>query len=284
VSGPSLRAQQLWFARAVTTPESEAGPVSDEEAERVLTPGPRMSARERLEIYRRGYHARLIECLADDYPALAHALGEEAFDALCRAYIAAYPSELPNLNFFGRRMAELCRSRPPGDFPFPEFAADLARLEWAMVEVIHAASSAPLTLEDLRDVPPEAWAEACLLPNTAFRLLRFDYPVNSYFQAFRDGRDPAVPVAHASATVVWRTGPSVWRMDLTPAMLDVLSALAGGDSLGAALARAQPHLADLDEQEASRRVMAWFREWVQSGLFARVVVRGAPPRPRVTDT
>jgi hypothetical protein len=278
VSDASLRSQQQWFARAVMTPESEPASASDEEVERILTPGPRLSARERLEIYRRGYHARLIECLADDYPCLAHALGEEAFDALCRRYVAAHPSELPNLNFFGRRLEEFCRSRTEGELPLRDFAADLARLEWAMVEVIHAASSAPLTLGDLRDLPADRWGDACLPPNTAFRLLRFEYPVNAYLQAFRDGGDPSLPAAGASATVVWRAGQSVWRMDLTPAMLDVLSALAAGESLGASLSRAQAHLAGVDEQEVSQRVMTWFRQWVESGLFARIVVGDAAAR------
>ncbi len=267
-----LGGTQRWFARAVMTPESE--PAGDEEAARRLTAGPRLSAAERLQIYRRGYHARLVECLADDYPVLQHALGDAAFEDLACAFIARHPSEGPNLNFFGRRLAAFCRGEAGEPFPLRAFAADLAALEWAIVEVIHAPSSDPLTLEGLRDLPMEAWAEARLVPNTALRLLRFEHPVNAYFQALREGKEPALPGPAPTATVVYRSGPTIWRMDLTVPMFEVLSALVGGEALGASLGRVESALEGVDAAEATQRVTHWFREWVQSGLFARVERHG----------
>jgi hypothetical protein len=270
-----LRGTQLWFARAVMAPESEPAIADPHDLARRLTASARQSAADRLEIYRCAYHARLVECLADDYPVLQHALGDAAFDDLCRAFIAAYPSRSPNLNFFGRNMADFCRDGAPEPFALRDVAADLAELEWAIVEVIHAASRAPLTLEGLSQMPMDAWASARLLPNTAFRLLRFDHPVNAYFQAVREGREAAVPTASPSATIVYRSGTTIWRMDLTVAMFDVLSALVRGEALGAALGRAETGLAGVDPTEAARRVGDWFREWVASGLFV-AIERAAP--------
>jgi hypothetical protein len=262
----SLRGRQLWFARAVMAPESEPSP-SPGEVAAMLTVGPRLGAADRLAIYRRGYHSRLVECLADDYPVLQHALGAEAFESLCHAYIAEHPSRGPNLNFFSRFMAEWIRSGAAPGLAARELAADLAALEWAIVEVIHAPSSEPLTLEGLGQVPPDAWSTARLRANTAVRLLSFGFPVNTYFQAFRDDEDPSLPGPAPSATVVYRSGPTVWRMDLTEPMFAVLSALLGGEGLEASLERAAPGLAHVDEQEAAERVTSWFREWVGSGLF-----------------
>jgi hypothetical protein len=266
----SLHGTQLWFARAVMTPESEPPAAGDDDIARRLTAGPGLSAAERLEIYRRGYHARLVECLADDYPVLKHALGDPAFEDLCRAYIARHPSEGPSLNLFGRAMAPFCRFEAPAPFPLRDFAGDLASLEWAIVEVIHAASRDPLTLEGLRDLPPEAWVGARLVPNGALRMLRFAHPVNAYFQAYREGSDPTLPGSEPSATVVYRSGPTVWRMDLTVPMYDILSALVAGEPLAAALGRAESALAGMDPAEASQRVTHWFREWVSGGLFSAV--------------
>jgi hypothetical protein len=129
-----------------------------------------MSALERLELYRRSYHARLIDCLRDDYPAVEHALGEEVFEEVCRRYIAAFPSTGPNLNHFGRRMSEFLRTAESAPLPSRAFAADLASLEWAMVEVIHAPAERSLTSDDLRDVPPGAWGDLRLRATPAFRL------------------------------------------------------------------------------------------------------------------
>jgi hypothetical protein len=243
-----LREEQLWFARAVMT-----GAAVDE-ADHRLTAGPKLGPRERLEVYRRGYDARLAECLADDYPVLQMALGEEPFETLCRAYAARYPSEAPNLNAYGRHMAEVCQG----------FTADLAKLEWAIVEVIHEASSAPLTMEHLAAVPMEGWATARLVASRALRVLSLEYPANDYFQAVRDGKTPPPPDPEPSATAVYRSGHAVWRMGLTPTMHRVLAALVGGDLLEAALG--------LAADEPPERVTAWFREWVSSGLFVGVEV------------
>jgi hypothetical protein len=276
--GPmSLAAQQEWFARAVMTPESEASPVGAAQAEAILTPGPKLGPLDRLEIYRRAYHARLIECLLDDYPAVAAALGEAGFDELCRRYVANHPSTDPNLNAFGRHMESLCRAEAGRDSASTSevrgprsFIAELAALEWAIVEVIHAASADPLTMTGLGEIPASRWADARLVATPAFRLLRSQYPVNRYFQAFREGKDPAAPEPEASAVVVYRSGPTIWRMDLSEAAFDLLHALTAGQTLAASLEGASRALSGVDESEAAERVGRWFRDWVSSGLFSGV--------------
>jgi hypothetical protein len=245
-----LRETLGWFARAVMTGEGVA------EAERRLTAGPRMTPGERLDVYRRGYAARLVECLADDYPVLEHALGDEAFEALARAYVERFPSTAPNLNAYGRHMAAFC------DAHRRAFEADLARLEWAIVEVIHAPIAPPLKMDRLAAIAMEAWAGATFVASRAVRLLHTAYPVNDYFQAVRDERAPAIPAAAPAATAVYRGGTTVWRMGLAPPMAAVLEALVAGEALGAALTHAEgtpPH-----------QVMASFREWIEGGLFVDV--------------
>jgi hypothetical protein len=268
----ALRATQLWFARAIMTPESAGDAVSEAEAAARLTAGPRLSALDRLEIYRRGYHARLIECLADDYPVLQGALGHEVFEALCRAYVAQHPSDSPSLNYYGRFMSGFLRNGAPADVPSRPFGSDLAALEWAIVEVIHAPSAEPLTLEGLGQVPQDAWPGARLVANTALQLQRFDYPVNAFFQQVREGAQPALPGPAPSATVVYRSGPTIWRMDLTEPMFVVLQGLLSGETLADALGRAEEALTGVDPVEAGQRVTHWFREWVSSGLFVGVEV------------
>jgi hypothetical protein len=243
------------------------------EIEGRLTAGPKLTAEERLDVYRSGYRLRLVECLADDYPAIQYALGDDAFEDLCALYLGAHPSTGPNLNYFGRHMEELCRGGALSMFGDPQrasFVADLARLEWAIVEVIHAPSADPLTLEGLSHVAPDAWGTAKLVANTSVRLLRFDFPANAYFQAYREDKSPEWPSAAPSMTVVYRSGPTIWRMDLTPPMYEVLSALVAGEKLGEALARAEPCMEGVDPAEAMQRVSHWFREWVSSGLFIAV--------------
>jgi hypothetical protein len=265
-----LREAQAWFANAVMVPESEPSALGAEAAAQELTAGPRLKPLERLEIYRTSYHARLIECLADDYPALRAALGERSFEALCRAYIARHPSAGPSLNWFGARMSTFCRSELA--LECRAFAADLASLEWAIVEVIHAAAGPRLTVEKVAQMPAEAWTDARLDVTPAFRLVRAEFPVNAFFQAFRDGSCPAMPAPAASATAVYRSGPTVWRMDLTPPMATLLGRLVTGATLGEALEDAATEFDGVPEEVVGRQLMSWFQSWISGGLFTGITL------------
>ncbi|HWA71011.1 MAG TPA: DNA-binding domain-containing protein [Polyangiaceae bacterium] len=260
-----LKWQQEWFTAIVTTPESEAAPVDADSANLLVTPSAHLSALERLEIYRRGYHARLVECLVDDYPVLQHALGEERFEALCRAYIARYPSHGPSLNTFGRHMAELCRTELRDA---PGFHSDLAALEWAIVLSIHAPTASQLSLEDLAKMPAERWPSARLVPNPSLRILRFEHPVNAYLQAYRQGADPELGAPRENTLAVYRTGRSVWRLELGPALVVLVESLAYGATLADALGKVEPLLTGMPEAEAGALVMGWFQTSVSSGLFS----------------
>lgn len=269
---PPLHGAQRLFADAIMATQPEQAVSLAQQAEALLTDGPRMRAAERLAVYRRGYLARLIECLADDYPALRWAYGVEGFESLCHRYIAAHPSTEPSLNWFGRHMATFCATH--GGLDDPEFASDLARLEWSMVEVIHAPVGAKWTLASLGAVSVDSWANARLKVTPACRLLELDYPVDTFYQAFREGQVKGRTPAERSWLAVVRDGPTVWRMPLTVTMFDLLSALSRGEPLGAALERA----AGVDEAEsdpaAGARVMRWFRDWVASGFFSGVDLSG----------
>lgn len=263
----SLADQQWWFQTVITHPENiEAGAaLAGEPVERVISAGPSISAVEGLEVYHYAYRARLIECLVDDYPTLNYALGADAFAELATRYIARHPSRSRNLNSFGRYMEAFCREQ---DGPRAPFWVDSARLEWALVEVLHAEDSLPLVAEELACVPADAWTGARLLPSDTLRVCRFKYPVNEFFQAFKNYERPSVPEPASHALAVYRQGFTLWRTVLTPEMADLLEDLVSGATLGDALsvmgARAQDPGA---LAEAARNVMEWFSSWVRAGFF-----------------
>jgi len=262
-----LRAQQSWFSDIVSTPQGEPAPVDEQSAARLVTPSATLSSLERIDIYRRGYHARLIECLLDDYPVLEHALGTEAFEALSRRYIARYPSHAPSLNYFGRHMADFCRTEP---LPEPGFAADLAALEWAIVLAIHAPTARTIGLEDLGQVPTARWPGARFRVNPSLRILHSAYPANAYLQAYRQGRPTRVPAAQPTSVAVYRTGLSIWRLELEPTLVTLIESLAKGATLEAGLAEVQALLQHEPEHEIARKVTHCFQHSVSSGLFSEI--------------
>jgi hypothetical protein len=266
----SLRELEERMVDAITGSEAAA----DDAALR-LTPGARLTARERLEIYRFGYRARLVECLDDDYPILARTIGEAAFERLANQYIERFPSRHPNLNAFGRNMAVLCKDAELGAFDEArDFLSELAALEWALVECIHAKEPASFDLAALQAIPIESWATARLLRSDTVRVLRFAHPVNAFYQACR-GRDeyPQIPQRSPTATAVYRRAWRLWRLDLTPAMERVLSALLDGVPFEESLGRMGVDETDPAAlAEAERSVMIWFKEWMQGGFFGGVAL------------
>jgi hypothetical protein len=265
----------MWMVSAITGTDADA---LAKDVERFITPGPRMTASERFEVYRSGYLARLVECLRDDYPVLAAMLGDEQFEALCRAYVDRHPSASPNLNGFGRHMASFCReARLEGDAGNGEgalrvFASELATLEWALVEVLHAECAPPLEVAALQAMPPDAWASARFIRSDALRLFRFEYPVNAVFIANRiDEILPEMPAPSPNAVAVYRKDMQLWRMDLTPAMMAVVEPLVEGKSLGEALAAIEAEVTDAEVlAQSGANLMVWFREWVDAGFFTRI--------------
>ena len=247
----SLRELEERMVDAITGSEAAAA-----DAALRLTPGSRLTARERLEIYRFGYRARLVECLDDDYPILARTMGEAAFEKLANQYIDRFPSRHPNLNAFGRNMAALCKDAELGTFdPARDFLSELAALEWALVECIHAKEPASFDLAELQAIPIERWATARLLRSDTVRVLRFAYPVNAFYQACR-GRDeyPEIPKPAVTATAVYRRAWRLWRLDLTPAMERVLTALLDGVPFEESLGRIGVDETDPARDPASLRV------------------------------
>lgn len=275
VAGP-LSLLEAWLSTVITHPDSaEAGArraasiataLAVDEIEQIVRPGPRLSSIEGLGLYHYAYHARLVECLADDYPIAKHALGDTKFGQLARRYIEAHPSRGPNLNGYGRAFASFCAS--DGQLQERAFVADLARLEWAMVEVIHAPASAALSMAFLQEIGPERWSGVTLPPSSTLRFLELDHPVNAYLQAVRTGGAPEIPSPAWSATAVYRQGYTVWRMDLTRPMAGVLRSLLRGETLGEALQTLAAY-----DRAFETDVMAWFRAWVSGEFFGKIDLR-----------
>lgn len=284
-----LRDVQVWMVSAITGAEADA---ASHDVERYVTAGPRLSAAGRFDVYRSGYHARLVECLLDDYPVLAamlrrkDAADEDRFAALCRAYVDRHPSSSPNLNGFGRHMASFCRELTGPSSPLEGllpnvFASELATLEWALVEVLHAECAPPLDVSALQALPPDSWARARFVASEALRLYRFEYPVNAVFIENRiEETVPEVPAPSPNAIAVYRKDTMLWRMEQTPAMMAVLEPLVAGKTLGEALAAIEADESNPEHEgivaQLGANLMVWFRDWVSAGFFTRIEIDPAP--------
>jgi len=277
---PELERAQTWLLSVTTDPAGVSagirhaaslgvGVLEASELERLVTPGPRLTALERVAIYHEGYFARLVECLLDDYPAVAHLLGADAFERLAREYITATPSRSPSLNAYGRAMPDFLRARSE---PWSAFAAELAELEWALVESIHSEAPSPLAPAALSAVRADDWPHVRFAPSPALRLLAFRYPVNPFYQAFRSGAEPVLPPPEPSHVAVHREGMTLFRHDLTPLAARLLTTLTRGTPLGAALATLERDSSPSELALVQSHLSDWFGTWLSAGFFTALTL------------
>ena len=64
-------------------------------------------------VYRYAYGSRLVEVMRNDHKLLHSYLGDEMFDAMGHAYVAANPSHHPNLRWFSQDVPDFLVRRSP---------------------------------------------------------------------------------------------------------------------------------------------------------------------------
>jgi len=227
----------------------------------------------RLDIYQHAYAARLVGALRDNFEVLARAMGDAAFDALGRAYLAAHPSRQPSVRWFGHRLADFmdtCCAADDGLVPHPALA-DLARLDWALRGAFDAADGPLLVADRLAALPADAWPGLRLALHPSVALLPVQWAVGPAWHVLRAapaGSEPALPAPQplAHTLLVWRRGLGThWRaLDAREAAL--LAAVAAGQPFAALCETAAAHCAA--PGEAVPAVVAALQQWLADGLVA----------------
>jgi hypothetical protein len=105
------------------------------ELDRAFLSTPALSAVRRMSIYRSAYWARQERTLAEIFPQTRRALGDEPFRRLSRDFLTRFPSEYAAIERIGERFAIFAAERRA---ELPRILPDLARLEWARVDVLLA--------------------------------------------------------------------------------------------------------------------------------------------------
>lgn len=262
MSAPSLREQQQALLAAMISPDEPTA---------LPWLQPRPDGRPPLlSIYRHAYRARLAGALADNYPVLRRAMGDDAFDALAQGYLAAHPSREPSIRWFGHRLAEfIAQGDTPGVHPA---LADLARMEWALRSAFDAADAPVLGLDALAALPPDEWATLCLQAHPSVQLLRLQWSVEAGYrtlamvEADGDAPEPDLPepAAHAHALLVWRQAfDTRWR-SLDDEEAALLHAAIGGASFATLCEQAAE---GRDASQAAITAARLLQQWLHDGLF-----------------
>ena len=252
--------------------------VTLEQLSSIIRPSESLSSADRLEIYVNAYHARLLECLDEEFVVTRWTLGDELFGAVAFGYLQSYPSRSYTLNQLGARFPRyLAETRlhaagapTEAGLTWPEFVIELATLERSLYEVYDGPGTeqaGPVDANRLADLPADAWGNLRLIAAPCLRLHRFAHDVSAYWGAQKDGEEPVVGGPQPSWLAINRREFVVERHELSPVQFALLEALAEGRTLSQAIeaAAALPE-AKLEHIEA--QLGPWFAGWMAAGFFA----------------
>lgn len=209
--------------------------------------GGRVSAAARLGIYRNNVIGTLTRALRLSYPAIERLVGENFFAVAAQRFIAASPPCVADLNRYGEGFADFLASFEPA--ASVSYLADVARLEWAVNQVLHAPCVPPLAPETLCALPPARQAELRFRPHPTLSLLSLRYPAHAIWQAVltddageRGARLAAIDIGSGSETLaVVRNDGALDIEALGEPAFELARALIDGCPLGEALERVPAH-------------------------------------------
>jgi hypothetical protein len=216
---------------------------------------------ERLELYHRQYWYRLLDSLAEDFPALRRLLGEAAFWSLLERYLEANPPRSYTLRHLGAGLASFI-AQGPGELPHPIHAEELARIEYALCRAFDAA--------DQPAIPPNELAHARLALQPHLTLLGLRTPTDALW---RSGGRPQRPLRAASLwptryCAVFREGLALRVERLPTAAHAILATIARTGSLDQALTEISATSKLLARREADR-LREWFALWTSRAWLCR---------------
>jgi hypothetical protein len=233
----------------------------DADAEALIVDDARVGAAKRLAIYRNNYRASLTGVLADHHERLHAWLGDEQFDNVARAYVAAHPSTTRNLRHYGGAFAAFLAAHFLDDGEL----AELARLDWALRAAFDAPDVPPLDAARVTGLG-EAWLEQPLTLHPSASLLPARFNIAALWRALDAEEEPPelVEFAEPVTLLVWRNGLQPQFRSLSEAEAAALTGLAAG----ATFTGLSAHVIEaVGEAAAMEELAGWLGQWLADGVL-----------------
>jgi len=227
---------------------------------------------QRFAVYRNNVTVSLMEALADTFPVCQASVGEPRFRDLARDFVRAHPPRSPVLARYGQGFAEFAAASTLAA-PWP-YLPDLARLELACLDALHAADAPPLDPDTLTAAlaRPETLPALRLGLHPSLKTLDSPFAVVSRWAAQQgDGAPPAIDPGRPESAWVLRRGRAVLVLPMSAGDGRFARALQAGATLGEAAATAAADESGGDPDAAggfdlTRCLAVLLREHVLTGI------------------
>jgi hypothetical protein len=149
-------------------------------------------------VYDHAYTARLVEVMAEDFPATRALMGEQAFDDAARSYLRDHPSTHRSIRWVGAAFPAWLEDAA---------LADLAGFEWALGLAFDAPDRIILCGEELAALAPELWPGLVFVPHPSLALVRLTHDVIPVWRTVTEDKGQAgrpVRLERPHSVAVWR--------------------------------------------------------------------------------
>jgi hypothetical protein len=218
-------------------------------------------------VYKHAYGSRLVDALRNDHKLLHQYLGDEMFDAMGYAYVAAKPSHHPNLRWFSQGLPDFLKTTEPySDHPI---LCDLAALEKALNDAFDAADAPLLALTDMAGFAPEVWNTLKFQAHPSSRRLDVSTNAAAVWLALKNDETPpdALALEQLDRLLIWRQNVTPMFRELGAEETMMWDEAANGIPFGVLCSM----LATYDDPDgAAARGAGYLHGWISSGLLAGV--------------
>jgi hypothetical protein len=197
------------------------------------------------DVYRNNVIGGLVDALCDRFPVCLRLVGDEFFRAMAWTYVRASLPRTPILSEYGEDFADFIAGFEPASGLV--YLPDVARLEYAAGQAYHAVDAAPLSVDFLRNLPPERLETATASLHPSVHVVRSSYPIVSIWRENASSDPPrTVVLDHAEDAIVARPRLDVEIRALPPGGADFIGSLMVGRTFGEAAREAIQRAKDFD--------------------------------------
>ncbi len=220
-----------------------------------------MSAELRVEVYAESYFWRLHGVLEEQFPLEAWLLGEARFRNLVTDYVLAKPSIDEDLRQYGARFCDFLAEHESSRIE-PDLAS-LARIDWALTEVLDESDDPILAVDALADIPVEEWPGLRFEATSSTRVLTSGADFVDLWRRRKRAEAPPENIRRHDPPlhiVVWREHYDVYHRRAEPGEGLALDAMMTGRPF-AEICEAARGLASPED------VAGWLAGWLRAGLI-----------------
>ncbi|HQT03305.1 MAG TPA: DUF692 family protein, partial [Thiotrichales bacterium] len=257
---PTLLDEQQWLQHAIFVENSDNQTLNQRIKSKDNFP-----PEAQLGVYVNAYKYRLFDVVYEDYPALKHYLGDEAFETLLWRYIKRCRSEHYNIAQFSPGLPDFISKTIPEE----RFVFELSTLEATILRVFDAPESEALTDKSLTHLTESSLMDARIVVRKALSCVSFSHAVNAYYQCVMDEtvlEEPGEPMM--TRLVVFREDDTIWRLEMETLEFALFERLVEGQTLATALAAV---LSDQPDEYLASHVGLWFARWMKHRLLSEII-------------